>query len=289
MIKYFTYYSFGGYKDMFIGSDKTEADYTYYSPFFNQWEQGLLDIKNNPRLLEQMEQLKELEKITIVTKSNADIMPNGANVFVTHSGFKLACCDLGNGQYTIAIKDLSGDMKDECGRVIPFMLQIIGDNLIEISCIVNHIRTNMDDFEDKMSKLFCYNPVLNCLQCNVGMLNMEIKKILSNKLSQQDYEGEDKFRIKQIVVSEGIELQYVMKEIGMSVYDVKVAYNTCGEIIYKGTETSHITKDEYSSQNTDIVSSILNFIRGCINITTEDKEDMAAIGYHLMKIINRRK
>ena len=36
MIKYFAYYSVGGYKDMYLGNSELNEEYTYYSPFYSQ-------------------------------------------------------------------------------------------------------------------------------------------------------------------------------------------------------------------------------------------------------------
>ena len=40
MIRYYTYYSCGGYKDLFIGSDVDQADASYFIPLLNVWKKS---------------------------------------------------------------------------------------------------------------------------------------------------------------------------------------------------------------------------------------------------------
>ena len=38
MIRYFTYYSCGGYKDIYVGSDNDSSPASYFIPLLNDWK-----------------------------------------------------------------------------------------------------------------------------------------------------------------------------------------------------------------------------------------------------------
>ena len=166
MIKYFAYYSVGGYKDMYLGNSEMKEEYTYYSPFYSQWKSNTLPEKFVDRMKEQLEYLDKLTHIKILTAIDEDL-PKDASKFVSHSGFKLACCTLNNGSTTIALKDLNGSEKDENERSIPFMLQLLSDDAETQIALADYIRTHLEREEDFFANLFEYNVKYNCLQFNI--------------------------------------------------------------------------------------------------------------------------
>ena len=143
MIKYFAYYSVGGYKDMYLGNSELNEEYTYYSPFYSQWKNNTLPDKFVNRMKEQLAYLDKKPHIKILTATDEDL-PKDAGKFVSHSGFKLACCTLNNGTTTIALKDLNGSEKDENERSIPFMLQLLSDDAETQIALADYIRTHLE-------------------------------------------------------------------------------------------------------------------------------------------------
>ena len=273
---------------MLLGnSDMQDVKEVFYSPFYEQWHKGGGNDFTE-RMKNQMVELNKKKHITILTKENRSQMPSGALTFVTHSGFELACCRLGDGQFTVVIKDLSGKMKDEYGRDTPFMLQLIGDDMAQMLYLCEYIRKHLRETKALFSGLFVYNVELNSLQCNLGILNEWVSERLANFL----YEGKetDSCRIPIIVLSDGISVEYVAKELGLNKSDFGIAYRLSGVKVYEMSHAGlgYAESNAGNINNGDAVENIMSRIKVFLAFTPEDKEDYEQIKYHITRIINRR-
>lgn len=289
MIRYYAYYSLGGYKDMLLGdSGMQDVKEVFYSPFYVQWCKTGGENNFTERMKKQMAELDKRKHVTILTKENCSLMPSGALTFVTHSGFELACCRLDNGLFTVVMKDLSGEMKDEYGRDTPFMLQLIGDNEEQMLYLCNYIREHLQETKVLFSGLFEYNVELNSLQCNLEILNRWVGERLANVSYKSN--TTDSCRVPVIVLSNGINVEYVAKELGFNISDFGIAYSLSGVKLHESSNVCSGYVESYTAKTNydNSIENIMSRIKAFLSVAPEDKEDYEQIKYHVTRITNRR-
>ena len=292
MIKYFAYYSVGGYKDMYLGNSEMNEEYTYYSPFYSQWKSNTLPEKFIDRMKEQLAYLDKKPHIKILTATDEDL-PKDAGKFVSHSGFKLACCTLNNGATTIALKNLNGNAKDENQRSVPFMLQLISDDVKNQIALADYIRTHLETEEEFLTNLFEYNAKYNCLQFNLAKLNAWIKDVVENKLNAINDNSTTR-RLHMLVLSNGVTKEYALSELGILLKDTNKIYNIAGINIYN-SETDSLSSSRFNVhvshevevKTNAVMEMIKAFLHKFVTFTEEDKTDLAEIKKHIKFILNR--
>ena len=292
MIKYFAYYSVGGYKDMYLGNSEMNEEYTYYSPFYSQWKNNTLPDKFVNRMKEQLAYLDKQPHIKILTATDEDL-PKDAGKFVSHSGFKLACCTLNNGSTTIALKDLNGCEKDENERSIPFMLQLLSDDAETQIALADYIRTHLETEEKFFANLFEYNANYNCLQFNIAKLNAWIKDAIENKVHAVKDNSATR-RLHMLVLSKGVTKEYVLSELGVLLKDTDKIYNVAGLNIYNAKTDNlassgfdvHVSHEAEFNSNA-VMETIKGVMQKLITFSEEDKRDLAEISKHIKYIFNR--
>lgn len=292
MIKYFAYYSVGGYKDMYLGNSEMNEEYTYYSPFYSQWKNNTLPEKFVNRMKEQLEYLDNNTHIKILTATDEDL-PKDAGRFVSHSGFKLACCTLNNGSTTIALKDVKGDAKDENERSIPFMIQLLSDDVKTQIALADYIRTHLETEEKFFANLFEYNANYNCLQFNIAKLNAWIKDVVENKLNAVN-DNSTICRLHMLVLSNGVTKEYALSELGVLLKDTSKIYNTAGINIYNSEidpfSSSRIevhVSHEAEVKSNAVMKLIKTAMHKLVTFTEEDKKDLSEINMHIKNILSR--
>lgn len=291
-IEYFAYYSVGGYKDMYLGDLNTKSEFTYYSPFYNQWKNGTLHEGYADKMKSQFEFIEDKEQISIMSAAN-NLMPKDASTFVVHSGFKLACSNVGIGKVTIAIKDLIGNDKDENGRSLPFMMQLIGDTPSTMIALSEYIRENLKAVSEFLSTLFEFNAKYNCLQFNIGKLNSWIKDVIDNKLKPY-VQNAISHKLHLLVLSDGINKDYALKEIGISHSDVERIYTMNGNLVYDckhhkygANNDAHAYNGNAELTSKGIIDSLMALMGRLFVFTTEDKADFEIVKEHIRKIVYR--
>lgn len=292
MIKYFAYYSVGGYKDMYLGNSEMEEECTYYSPFYSQWKSNTLPENFVSRMKEQLECLDGQTHIKILTAIDEDL-PKDASRFVTHSGFKLACCTLNNGATTIALKDLNGSVKDENERSISFMLQLLSDDTNTQIALADYIRTHLETEEDFFASLFEYNVNYNCLQFNLAKLNTWIKDVVENKLNEV-ISNTTARRLHLLVLSNGVSKEYALSELGIVLRDASKIYNMAGVNVYNSETDSFSSSEdnihvsnEAERKSRVIMEGTKLAMHKLFSFTEEDKKDLTEINKHIRLILGR--
>lgn len=122
MIRYFTYYSCGGYKDIYVGSDNDSATASYFIPLLNVWKKS-----NKPENAEKISRAERLQHIELVTKNNSAGFPTECSLMFSHGGYKAIYRTLNDGRVCLCIRDIQNGMKDEEGRDIPFNFMFLAD------------------------------------------------------------------------------------------------------------------------------------------------------------------
>ncbi len=306
MVRYLAYYSIGGYKDILAGSTSESGDedgLLYYSAFLQPWLDGKMEF-DDEHSLKQLNILKNKPHMEILSPQSEYKMKSMSKILVAHAGYQLACCSLGYGEYGVAIRDLMGSAKDEFGRPIPFMMQFVCDNPIEADSLANHFRCDIEEGRKLLGRLFSYNPFLNCINFDLRTINNFVQKITSAIPVNQGSSKGNKKPLRQIMLSEGISLTYVLKELGMSEDDLNMAFDANGKEINFSTvdkrnygqtkESSHEEskmEESFSSRQgcIQLIMEFLAWLKNHATFTSEDRKDISSIMKHIKNILIRRR
>ncbi|MEY8486109.1 hypothetical protein [uncultured Parabacteroides sp.] len=180
MLKYYSYYSVGGYKDMYLGNSETSEERTYYLPLLDIWKEQVAngDKKNEIRLIES----EKVKKIAILTADESFGLPEDAAPLFSHGAYKLIYKVANTGEGIFAIRDISCETKDENGRSIPFLLAVVADTKTDrntLECIAAYAAMHLSSFCETLSYLFEYDPKFNGLAFRIDKMNELIKKAIA--------------------------------------------------------------------------------------------------------------
>lgn len=178
MLKYYSYYNVGGYKDMFLGDSTMTSESTFYLPLLPVWKKKA--EAGDVSLAEKIESLEKLPKIKILTVDSNYGLPKSAFTLISHAGYKVYLSMLSTGESIFAIRDIDSNSKDESGRSIPFLLLIVGDtdlDRIVLEKMAAYAVSHIDDISRRIADLFFYNPTVNGVEFRLHALNELIKEI----------------------------------------------------------------------------------------------------------------
>ena len=210
MIRYYAYYSCGGYKDMYLGNSSDSAMFTYFLPLLRIWKTG-----KKEEYSKKLEQVKDLQLIEIVTQNNDFDFPKQAKTFFSHGGYKVVYQTLSNGDTCLCVRDITNDAKDEENRDIPFNILITASGEEDISILdafAIHSMTHIDRLYETFSYLFTYDPIINGIKYDLCLAKDLIKKVPQ---PQKQLQHENN-RIAFLVIDILSMAQKVFDELGIS-------------------------------------------------------------------------
>lgn len=178
MLKYYSYYNVGGYKDMFLGDSTMSYESTFFLPLLPVWKKKA--EAGDVSLAEKIESLEKLPKIKILTVDSNYGLPKSAFTLISHAGYKVYLSKLSSGESIFAIRDIDSNSKDESGRSIPFLLLVVGDtdsDRIVLEKMAAYAASHIDEISKKIANLFSYNPTVNGVEFSLHALNGLIKDI----------------------------------------------------------------------------------------------------------------
>lgn len=223
MLKYYSYYNVGGYKDMFLGDSTMKADKSYFLPLLPVWKKKV--SAGDIELAKKVEALETLPSIKIVTKDDSYGLPKNAKALFSHGGYKVMLTSSDAGEIIFAIRDIESSSKDETGRTIPFLLVIVGssesDKLL-LEKVAAYASSHLDSFSKKISSLFSYDSEKNGLAFALSTLTAYINKIAEqSNNSLLTMEGEVLLESKRsdvplLILPEGIDKSLAIHEQGLS-------------------------------------------------------------------------
>jgi hypothetical protein len=172
MIRYYAYYSCGGYKDLYLGNSSLKTEYTYFLPLLATWLKG-----TKPEYAEKLKKVEGLTQIEVISKENYFDFPQQAKNLFSHGGYRVIYLTLSNGDTCLCVRDITNGAKDEDDRDIPFNILITasGENDVKILdqfCLDSLKQPN--GFYGLMSPLFSYDPQVNGIKFYLGKLNSTI-------------------------------------------------------------------------------------------------------------------
>lgn len=134
MIRYFAYYSVGGYKDFFLGDNLSKHEYTYYLPLLPAYRKR---AEQNPEYSKKVAELEKLPQIGLLSNDDSKGFPKQGEAMIAHSGYELIYRHIEDDTVAICCRDIASLDKDDVGRPIPFVFCLICDNREEWSQMDN--------------------------------------------------------------------------------------------------------------------------------------------------------
>lgn len=184
MLRYYSYYSVGGYKDFILGTSEDKHEATYYLPLLPVLEER---AKTDANITKQVAQLKDLPQIHQLSAYDTYDLPESARKLFSHAGYKLIYKYLEGDYYALALRNISSvKAKDEHGRVIPFMFVILGDcknDLNVLDVLATYFACNIKAVENVLSKFLFMDIDTNGLKFELNKFNLWVKDIAANNPS----------------------------------------------------------------------------------------------------------
>ena len=196
MLKYYSYYSVGGYKQFFLGDMGKDVEYTYYFPLISFLED---EAKNNETVTARVEELKALPKIEPLSESNTFGLALAAQPMLKEDGYKLIYRHLGGDMHALAIRDLSNNAKDDMGNPIPFIFVITGEgrkDLQALDVLAAYMANNLGKAQTAIAGFIGMNNELNGLEFSLAKCNAWIDEVLKEQKSKHVLSTEGSIEVR---------------------------------------------------------------------------------------------
>ena len=238
MLRYYTYYSVGGYKNLYLGSDSDKVDKVYYLPLLPVLEE---EAAGDPESKRQFETLNALPKICQLSDKNSYGFPSAGILLFSHAGYKIICRHITGSTYALALRDITCGAKDEMGRSIPFLIIITGDtsdDARKLDILAAYFASYLKDTEQTIASLIGYDIEANGLCFKLGEFNTWIAGILRGDHSVKVVTKEGVLRVESargcvalLCLPGGISEAYTAKEQHIDGY--KINSVTMSDVISK--------------------------------------------------------
>lgn len=183
MLRYYSYYSVGGYKDFILGTSEDKQEATYYLPLLPVLKERAKTDEDAAKLFEQQKDHPKIQQLSAEQSFN---LPTSARVLFSHAGYKLLYKHLEGDYYALALRNISGNTKDEHGRSVPFMFVITGDTKHDVevlNILATYFACNIKGVETILSKYLFMDIDVNGLKFELTKFNSWVKSIISNNSS----------------------------------------------------------------------------------------------------------
>lgn len=262
MIRYYAYYSVGGYKDLYLGNSEMKEKDTYYLPLLPIWEKK---ADSNEEYAEKLQKCSSLPKIKVATIDDMLGLPSKAAHYFVHGGYTEMLSTLTSGECVLIIRDIEGEQKDDSGRNIPFLISLVADTEEDsktVACVAAYAAANMSEIKKRLSNSIVYDAEYNGLRFKLSEINEWIinisKTYPADIVSHKGIKTLDVSRpgINYISIPKGLTAEYVSKEIGEPIKK-DVVYGT-GEYYDASDEKmrKHAIVEEQSNKRMALIKKI---------------------------------
>lgn len=183
MLRYYSYYSVGGYKDFILGTSEDKQEATYYLPLLPVLEERAKTDEDAAKLFEQQKDLPKIQQLSAELPFN---LPTSARVLFSHAGYKLLYKHLEGDYYALALRNISANTKDEHERSVPFMFVITGNTKHDVevlNILATYFACNIKGVENILSKYLFMDIDVNGLKFELAKFNSWVNNIISNNSS----------------------------------------------------------------------------------------------------------
>ncbi len=210
MIRYYAYYSCGGYKDLYLGNSSDTVEYTFFLPLFPIWRSGA-----KPEYADKLKQAEDLQQIEVVSKDNNFGFPTQAKNLFSHGGYRVIYLTLSNGNTCFCVRDIINGTKDEESRDIPFNILITAsgeDDIKRLDAYALYSLSHIKELYDSLAPLFSYDYKVNGIRFNIAQISRALNDV---PLSAKEIEHDPDHVILLIVDSLSM-VQTVYNELDLS-------------------------------------------------------------------------
>ena len=247
MIKYFTYYSFGGYKDIYVGSDSDSADASYFIPLLNVWKKS--DKLESVEKLAKAESVKQVE---LITKSNFAGFPAECNLMFSHGGYCAIYRTLSDGRTCLCIRDIPNGTKDEEGRDIPFNFMFIADSeesIDKLDFFFFLYLTTIKETNSLIASAITYDHIINGYKFDIAKLD----SLFSSDFESRTNLKHRTFYVDYLLVGSRNQISLAIKEQELNAKKVNAVFDS-ERLIYGRLEM--VTEQSNLDDNSDDVTTV---------------------------------
>lgn len=220
MLRYYTYYSVGGYKDLYLGNSEMTEEYTYFLPLLSIMRKEAEESSDEEQK-KQVIHAEKLPKILMINRKENHGLPSNAIRFMSHGGYKLVYT-MGDNAHTsmLVLRNISRDSKDESGHAIPFLLMIVADtreDIARLEQIAAYWSNHLQSVSKKIASLLGYDAQENGLRFSLKAFNEWIKTC-ETFATVRTFAGEKAIISRPdwigiLIMSEGLSEAFIRKEL----------------------------------------------------------------------------
>ena len=147
MVNYYAYYSFGGYKEFYLGNTKDSFSHSWYFSMLPIWETRY-SASGDEALKTKIEDAKSLPQIEDVGKGGDKAIPQEATTLITHGGYDVIYKTAGEYQ-VVAVKGIVS--QDDTGRPAPFMMLFVArdeEGFALLDKLAEHLLVDLKAFKE---------------------------------------------------------------------------------------------------------------------------------------------
>lgn len=257
MIRYYAYYSCGGYKDLYLGNNTLKTEYTYFLPLLATWKKG-----TKPEYAEKLKRAKDLTQIEVVSKENYFDFPQQAKSLFSHGGYRVIYLTLSNGDSCLCVRDITNGAKDEEDRDIPFNILITATGVEDVKELDKYSLNSLNDIGrlyGLLATLLTYDPDVNGIKFDLEKINRAIQSV-----SSYDKELEHKFdKVNFMMVDSVSMVSTVLNELNLKREQIDyIGFNdgrSIGSLKYKIKSRQEESDDKFppltESQEKDVINT----------------------------------
>lgn len=220
MIRYYSYYSVGGYKEMYLGNNHSTDERVYYLPLFEA-ERQQSKTAHDDSLYLKLERQEKLPKICILTPSQTCGLPRKAITLITHGSFSLIYSHLEDAKFIIVIRGIQAD------GTVPFLFSFMCDEQGDVSNmnrLASYLATNTNAAKRELTRYLHYDSQENGLCFEQKLMNLWLENILRDTSNDQvqladgrqiRLKGEAK-KTALLLVPQGVMVAYALEELSLN-------------------------------------------------------------------------
>lgn len=267
MIRYYTYYSCGGYKDLFIGSDVDQTDASYFIPLLNVWKKS-----DKPRMAEKIARAERVQHVKLITKTDNIGLPSECNLMFSHGGYNAIYRTLRDGRTCFCIRDISNNARDEEGRDIPFNFLFLADSedsINKLDALALHYLSEENKIKSVIADAISYDPVINGVKFDLAKLNLLFMPDPHTPINNLEHKNES---IDFIIIGSRKQYATALSEQGIKGGMVNAMIDSSG--IFHGAIAYHKDISVHEKDHPLISNQITNDENSSSDVNfTEDKEN----------------
>lgn len=266
MLRYYTYYSIGGYKDLYLGSSEDKLESTYYLPLLSVLKENSATDETARNEYYRLSSLPAIHQLS--DKENFNL-PTSASPIFSHAGYKIIYRHIEGDVHALALRDITSGAKDEMGRKIPFLIVFTADTIedvLKLNVITAYIASNLHQAEQSIASFLGYDIDKNGLRFKLAEFNAWINQILDNdnstKIVTRDgvitIRGE-KDSVALLALPSGINLSYAVIEQNLVSNEIKSV--DMNKIINKTDVEQIISQLETTSEELNYIKSLYSKLK----------------------------